>query len=93
MKITPINTTQNNKPFGMKFKLAPETIKAVETSTGLTYQEMTRLPLSESAKLMKERGTLKEQNKFFEWLSDKYKKFGEKTGLLKKEYKFYTDVD
>ena len=93
MKITPINTTKNNKPFGMKFKLAPKTIKAIEASTGLTYEEMTRLPLDESVRLMKERGTIKEPNKIFEWLSDKYKKFGEKTGLLKKEYNFYTDVD
>ena len=54
---------------------------------------MTRLPLDESAKLRKERGKLKEPNKLFEWLSDKYKKIGEKTGLLKKEHHFYTDID
>ena len=89
MKVTSVN----NQSFGMKFKLNEKTIKAVEHSTGLTYEEMTRLPLDESVKLMKERGKIKEPNKFFEWLSDKYKKFGEKTGLLKKEYHFYTDID
>lgn len=77
----------------MNFKLSKEAIKAAEQSTGLTYEEMTRLPLSESAKLMKERGTLKEPNKLWTWLQGKYKKFGEKTGLLKKEYSFYTDID
>ena len=54
---------------------------------------MTKLPLSESTKLMKERGTLKEPNKLWTWMQDKYKKIGEKTGLLKKEYHFYTDID
>ena len=91
MRVTQIN--QNNKSFGMKFKLSPATIKAVESSTGLTYDEMTRLPLDECSKLMKERGTLKEPSRFKQWLSAKYKEFGERFGLLKKEYNFYTDVD
>ena len=41
-----------NLNFGIKFKLSPETIRAAETSTGLTYEEMTRLPLSETTKLI-----------------------------------------
>lgn len=90
MKISPIN--QNNPSFGINFRLSKETIKAAEESTGLTYEEMTRLPLSETSKLMKERGTLKEPSKLKLWLQDKYKKFGEKTGLLKKEYNFYNEV-
>ena len=39
---------------------------------------------------MKERGSLKKPNKFKEWLSDIYKSFGEKAGLLKNERKIYT---
>lgn len=93
MRVLPINQNQNKTSFGMNFKLSNETIKAVESSTGLTYEEMTRLPMSESTKLMKERGTLKEPDKVLLWLRDKYKKFGEKTGLLKKEYNFFTDID
>ena len=93
MQITPISQNNKNQSFGMKFKLSKETINAVEQSTGLTYEEMTKLPLSESTKLMKERGTLKEPNKLWTWMQDKYKKIGEKTGLLKKEYHFYTDID
>ncbi len=54
---------------------------------------MTTLSIGECLKLMKERGTLKEPNKLWTWLQDKYKKFGEKTGLLKKEYNFYADID
>ncbi len=93
MRVAPVNNNQHKQSFGFEFNLRPETIKAFEESTKLTYEEMTRLPLDESAKLMKERGSLKEPSKLFRWLQDKYKKFGEKTGLLKKEYHFYTDVD
>ena len=92
MRVAQINA-QKNQSFGFKFKLSPEAIKACEKSTGLTYEEMTRLPLDESVKLMKERGTLKEPNKIFLWMQEKYKSFGEKTGLLKKERNFYTDID
>lgn len=92
MKITQVSNNQNKPAFGFNFKLSPEAIKAAEESTGLTYKEMTRLSLDESAKLMKERGKLKEPSKIFLWLQDKYKKFGEKTGLLKKEYHFYSEV-
>ena len=92
MRIAPISQNNNKPSFGIKFRLSEEAIKAAEESTGLTYEEMTRLPLSETSKLMKERGTLKEPSKLFLWLQDKYKKFGEKTGLLKKEYHFYNEV-
>ena len=91
MHISPISQNQNKPSFGIKFRLSEEAIKAAEQSTGLTYEQMTRLPLKESTKLMKERGTLKEPNKLVLWLQDKYKKFGEKTGLLRKEYNFYTE--
>lgn len=93
MQITPINQNNKNQSFGMKFKLSKETVKSIEKSTGLTYKEMTELPLDKCENLMKERGRLKEPNKLWTWLQDKYKNFGERTGLLKKEYKFYTDID
>ena len=92
MQISPINN-QNRPTFGMNYKLSEKTIKAVEKSTGLTYEEMTRLPFDESVKLMKERGTIKEPNKLWTWMQEKYKNFGERTGLLKKEHHFYTDID
>ena len=82
-----------NQNFGMKFKLSTNTIKAIESSTGLTYKEMTRLSINETTKLMKERGTLKEPSKIKLWIADKYKKFGEQLGLLEKHYDIYTDID
>ena len=92
MLINPINN-QYNQTFGIKYKLSKETIKAFESSTGLTYEEMTQLPLDKSAELMKKRGKLKEPSKFRMWLAEKYKEIGEKLGLLKKQYNIYTDVD
>ena len=92
MQVYPIHTQYNNT-FGNTFKLSKETIKTIETSTGLTYEEMTRLPFSETRKLMLERGTLKEPSKIKLWLADKYKKIGERLGLLEKHYNIYTDID
>ena len=54
MQITPINQNNKNQSFGMKFKLSKETVKAIEKSTGLTYKEMTELPLDKCENLMKE---------------------------------------
>ena len=92
MLVQPVNNKYNQN-FGIKFKLSPETIKAVEKSTGLTYHEMTRLPLSETAKLMEQRGTLKRPSKIKLWLADKYREIGERLGLIEKHYNIYTDVD
>lgn len=92
MKILPINQI-NDTNFKMKFHLRDETVQAISKSTKLSVEELQTLSLDEANKLMKERGSLKEQNKLFQWLSDKYKAFGEKTGLLKKQYNFYTDID
>ena len=92
MQVQAINENTNQN-FGIKFKLSSESIKAVESSTGLSYDEMTRLPLDEATELMKKRGKLKEPSKFWQWLSEKYKSFGERHGLLKKQYNIYTDVD
>lgn len=83
--VNKVNTTPN---YGMRFRLSEKTIKSIETSTGLTYQEMTELSLSESEKLMKDRGTLKEPNALQKWFSKKYKHFGEKMGWLEKPYNF-----
>ena len=82
-----------NQNFGMKFKLPTNTIKAIEYSTGLTYKEMTRLPINETTKLMKERGTLKEPSKIKLWLAGRYRKIGERLGSIEKHYNIYTDVD
>ena len=90
MFVQPVNY-KYSQSFGIRFKLAPDTIKALESSTGLTYNEMTCLPISETTKLMKERGKLKEPSKLKLWFSDKYKKIGEKLGLLEKHYNFYTE--
>ncbi len=93
MIIHRVSNTANNTSFGMmKFKLSEETLKLISESTKLTVEEMHRLPLSESTRLMKERGALKEPNKFKGWLSNVYTKFGEKTGLLKKEHYFYSEI-
>jgi hypothetical protein len=91
MKISSINDYNPN--FKMKFKLSEETLSAISKSTKLSAEELHRLPLDEAAKLMKERGALKEPGKLKQWLSEKYRIFGEKTGLLKKHYNIYTDVD
>lgn len=77
----------------MKFKLSDNTLNAISKSTKLTVDELHRLPLEEAAKLMKKRGSLKEPSKLKQWFSDKYKEFGEKTGLLKRHHNLYTDID
>ena len=98
MQIQSING-QHNQSFGhnvkepFTYRLSKEAIKAAEESTGLTYEEMTRLPFSETRKLMIERGTLKEPSKIKLWISKKYKEIGEKLGLLQKHYNIYTDID
>ncbi len=91
MKIQSINEYNTN--FKMKFQFSDGTLKAISRTTKLSVDELHNLPLDKAAKLMRERGAMKEPNKIFQWLADKYKKFGEKTGLLKKEYNIYTDVD
>lgn len=65
----------------------------IERTTGLTSEEITNLHIDECEKLMIERGKLKKPNKLWTWLQGKYKKFGEKTGLLKKEPYLYTELD
>lgn len=90
MQIQSINS-QHHQSFGhnvkepFTYKLSKETIKTIESSTGLAYEEMTRLTLDESARLMEERGTLKKPSKIKLWISKKYKEFGERFELLKKE--------
>ena len=82
-----------NQNFSMNYRLSKDSVKAIESATGLTYEEMTHLSFDECNRLMKERGKLKEPSKFKLWLSEKYKIFGERFGLLKKNYNIYTDVD
>ena len=90
MNVQRININAKNISFGMNFKLSDKTLNLISKSTKLSVDELHKLPIDEASKLMKERGTLKEPNKFKEWLSDIYKSIGEKTGLLKKERKIYT---
>jgi len=92
MLVQPVNDKYNQN-FGIKFKLSTKTIKAIESSTGLTYEEMTSLPIHETTKLMKERRTLKEPSKIKLWLAGKYKEIGERLGLIERDYNIYTDVD
>ena len=98
MQILSINR-QHHQTFGHNVKrpfihkLSKETIQCIENSTGLTYEEITRLSLDESSKLMKERGTLKEHSKIKLWISRKFKEIGERLGLLQKHYNIYTDID
>ena len=96
-----IQKINNDAPFGMKdingkhfkFKLSEATLNAISKSTKLSIDELHNLPLDEAAKLMKERGSIKEPSKLKQWLAKKYKEFGERTGLLKKQINIYIDVD
>ena len=92
MRILPINQT-NNTNFKIKFELSNETLKSLSKSTRLSVEELENLPIDEATRLMKKRGAIKEPSKLKLWLADKYKKFGEKTGLLEKKYEFYSDGD
>lgn len=89
-----INSVSNNiAPIKtMTFRLSDKTMKMIEKSTRLTEKEMKTLSDSECRKLMIERGTLKEPSKLKVWASNLYKKFGEKLGLLEKQYNIYTDI-
>lgn len=87
------NQNSYSPNFGMKFKLLEQTIKTSEKYTKLTYNEMKNLSLTECEKLMTERGTLKKTSKLKTWLSEKYRKLGEKFGLIEKQYNIYTDID
>ena len=89
MKIQNINNS-NNSNFGTKFKLSNRTLELISKETKLSVDELSRLPMDEAEKLMKERGSIKEPSKLLCWLSAKYKNFGEKTGLLKKPRVIYT---
>lgn len=94
MQVQRISNQNNYSPiFGMKFKLSEQSLKSIENSTKLTYDEMINLSLTECNKLMTERGALKKPSKFKTWIADKYRKIGEYFGLIQKHYNIYTDVD
>ena len=88
VKIQSINECNTN--FKMNFKLSDETLKLISKSTRLSIDELHQLPMDEATRLMKERGAIKEPNKFKEWLSNMYIRFGEFTGLIKKQRKILT---
>ena len=75
-----------------KFKLSEETLNSISRTTKLSREELS-LPFDEAEKLMKQRGAFKEPSKFNLWLMKKYKEFGERFGLIEKQYNFYTHAD
>ena len=77
----------------IKYQLSEQTIKNIEKSTKCSINELRTLSFDETQKLMQERGVIKKPNVIKIWFAEKYKQFGEKLGLLKKEYNFYTHVD
>lgn len=77
----------------IEFQLSKLTVKNIEKSTRCSINELRTLPLNEAKELMLERGAMKKPNVIKQWLADKYKTIGEKLGLLKKDYNFYTHVD
>lgn len=83
MKIQNISNL-NNPNFGSRYRLSDETLKRISKETKLSVEELHNLPLDEAEKLMKVRGTFKKPSKLWTWMCEKYKNFGEETGLLKK---------
>lgn len=81
------------KAYPIGFKLSDQTIKHLEKNTKCSIEELRTLSLGETKNLMIKRGAVKKPSKIKQWFADKYKELGEKTGLLKKDYNFYTDVD
>ena len=77
----------------LNFRLSQVTVKHIEKSTRCSIQEIRNNSMADVESLMIKRGAMKEPSKVKEWVSDKYKKFGEKIGLLKKEYNIYTEID
>ena len=64
MIIHRVRNTTNNTNFGMEFKLSEDTLKLISKSTKLSVDELHRLPIEQATRLMQERGSLKEPNKF-----------------------------
>ena len=91
MQVLSINKN-HNQHFGNKYKLDNKTIKHIEKSSGLSYKEMTSLATDDAKKLIKERGKLKEPNKFKQWFANKYQQIGERLGFLEKKHNIYTDI-
>ena len=74
-------------------KLSEQTMKLISKSTKLSENELKYLSIDNQIKLMEQRGSLKKPNPVKEFIAEKYRKLGEKLGLLKKEYNIYTDID
>lgn len=77
----------------VKFQLSKETIRHIEKSTKCSINELRTLSFDDTKIIFEKRGAIKKPNKIKQWFADKYKQLGEKLGLLKKEYNFYTHVD
>ena len=61
----------------------------------VSKEELTNLPLDKQIELMEQRGSIKKPSPVRNFISDLYRKVGEKFGLLEKNrnYNFYTDID
>ena len=77
----------------IKFKLQDKTVDMISKRTKLSTEELYNLSLDEQVTLMNQRGSLKKKNPVKAFIADKYKKFGEKFGLLSKESNTYTHID
>lgn len=81
-----VQRIQNNNyapKFGIKFKLTDELIKALETTSNLSYEELQRMPLFDVENPSKLKG----------WIANQYRKIGESLGFIEKQYNIYTDID
>ena len=78
-----------------RYKLADETLRLISKTTKLSKEELTNLPLDKQIELMEQRGSIKKPSPVRNFISDLYRKVGEKFGLLEKNrnYNFYTDID
>ena len=77
----------------IKFQLSEQTVKNIEKSTKCSINELRTLSFDETRALLEKRNAVTKPNKIKQWFTDKYKTIGEKLGLFKKQYNFYTHID
>ena len=81
------------KASAIKFQLSEQTIKSIEKTTKCSINELKTSSFNDIQILMEKRGAMKKPNNFKLWVANKYREFGERLGLLKKEYNFYSHID
>ncbi len=77
----------------IKFQLKPKTLESISKSTRLSKEELYNLSIEEAHNKMFERGAIKKLNPIKVFLKNLYRNFGERFGLLDKNYNFYTHID